>query len=473
MGLDYKKLDFKCGIEIHQQLEGKKLFCDCPTDIRRDKPDFEVVRRLRAIAGEVGGVDIAALHEQMKRKYFVYQGYNETTCLVELDEEPPHEVNKEALRITLQIAVMLNAKIVDTVRFMRKTVIDGSNTSGFQRTALVGMNGYIMVDGKKIGIPTICLEEESCQVIERKPDHDVYNLSRLGIPLIEIATDPDIENAEECKKAALKLGMILRSVDGLKRGIGSIRQDVNISIKGGARTEIKGFQEVKSIPVVIEHEVKRQLSLTKSGKKVEPGVRKAEPDGTTSFLRPMPGAARMYPETDVMPVRVEIKGIKKVELIEEKAEKIHKLGLGKDLADAVSKAGKADIVIGFVKKFGKVKPAFIAETMISTPKTIRRKENVEVYPTDEEYEKIFEHLNKGTISKDSIYDILVELGKTKKLDFSKHKLMSDAELEKEIKKIIKEFEKLPLNAVIGRAMGKLKGKAEGRKIVEMIKKFKK
>lgn len=471
MELDYKKLGFKCGIEIHQQLEGKKLFCKCPTTIRKDKPDFKIVRKLRAAAGETGEIDEAAAYEQVKDKTFVYQGYYDTTCLVELDEEPPQDLNKEALKTALQIAHLLNAQVVDELQFMRKTVVDGSNTSGFQRTALLARNGFVEVNGKKIGIPVLCLEEEACQVIERTKDYDVYNLSRLGIPLIEIATDASISSPEECKEAAAKIGMILRSVEGVKRGLGTIRQDVNVSIKDGVRVEIKGFQEYRSISKVIDNEIKRQIAEIKKGKKLKPEVRKAESDFSTSFLRPMPGAARMYPETDVPIMKIEEYEAEKVELLDEKAEKIKKLGLGQDLANAATKAGKADIVFKFSEKFKNVKPAFIAETIISTPKTIKKKENIDCNPSEADFEKIFDELNKGKISKDTVYDALVNFAKNKKLDFSKFELMSDEELEKELKKISAENKGLQFNALIGRAMAKLKGKADGKKIVEMLKKL--
>jgi len=166
--LDYEKIGLKVGIECHQQLEGHKLFCNCPTEIRKDNPDFKIIRRLRASAGEEGKVDQAALHEQKKQKYFVYQGYNDINCEIEIDESPPLPVNQEALKASLMVAKMLNCEIVDEIQVMRKTVIDGSNTSGFQRTMLIGMHGFVDVNGKKIGVDTVCLEEEACQIIERK-----------------------------------------------------------------------------------------------------------------------------------------------------------------------------------------------------------------------------------------------------------------------------------------------------------------
>ena len=224
--------------------------------------------------------------------------------------------------------------------------------------------------------------------------------------------------------------MILRSVPGLKRGLGTIRQDVNVSVKDGARTEIKGFQEVRSIPAVIDNEIKRQLDMIKKGKRAEESVRKAEADGTTSYLRPMPGAERMYPETDVPAITPEIKDIGKVELLSEKSGRMMKLGLAKDLANAVAKEGKADIMLDFAGKFPDVKPAFIAETMISTPRTLKRKENIDVRPTDRDFETIFSRINEGKISRDAVYDILKDIGKTGKPDFSKYGNLTGSEIEK-------------------------------------------
>ena len=467
--LDYHHLGLMMGLEIHQQLEGKKLFCNCPTQIRRDKPHFEVRRRLRISAGEMGAVDVAAEHEQKKSKYFLYQGYQDTTCLLELDEQPPGKVNPDSLRVAIQVATLLNCKIVDVIQFMRKTVIDGSNTSGFQRTALIGTNGHITVNHKKIGIATVCLEEDACQAIERDKERDVYNLSRLGIPLIEIATTPEIHMPEECKEAALKIGMILRSVEGLKRGIGSIRQDVNISIAGGARTEVKGFQDVQSIPTVVKYEIDRQKKMLEQGEVIERTVRKAEEDGTTTFLRPMPGAARMYPETDVAFVYPILTDVTHIELLEEKAEKLQKLGLGKDLANAVTKMGKADKVVELVQRYKNVKASFIAETFVSTPTTIKRKEKIDVEPTDAQFEEIIAALDQGKITKDSVYDLLCDLGRKGTMNFDKYMLLSDETINHELEAILKESQGLAFNAILGKAMGKLKGKADAQKVIELLK----
>ena len=167
MDIDYAELGLKCGLEIHQQLDTFKLFCNCPSLLKQSEPDFIVKRKLHAVAGETGGVDEAAVYEAGKEKEFLYEGYN-TTCLVELDEEPPHLINQEALKIALQIALLLNCKIFPITQIMRKTVLDGSNTSGFQRTVLIARDGWVETSLGKIGIDTICLEEDSARIIEKK-----------------------------------------------------------------------------------------------------------------------------------------------------------------------------------------------------------------------------------------------------------------------------------------------------------------
>src|SRR3989344_5974561 len=255
--LDYQKLKFKSGLEIHQQLDTNKLFCNCLSVLRNDEPDFEVCRKLHAVAGESGEIDVAARYQASLKKEFVYQGYN-TTCLVELDEEPPYEINQDALKIALQISILLNCKIQPITKIMRKTVIDGSNTSGFQRTVMIARDGYVETSKGNVRILGMFLEEDSARSIERTDKKVIYRLDRLGIPLVEISTDPDIKDAEHAKETALKIGEILRSCR-VRRGIGTIRQDINISIKNSNRVELKGFQDPKIMIQTVENEVKRQL----------------------------------------------------------------------------------------------------------------------------------------------------------------------------------------------------------------------
>jgi glutamyl-tRNA(Gln) amidotransferase subunit E len=615
MGLDYKKIGLKCGIEIHQQLDTHKLFCSCPFNLRDDKPDVVVKRSLRAVAGETGEIDVAARHEMEKGLYFIYEAYSDTTCLVELDEEPPQPMNPEALGTVLQVAKMMNASVVDEVQVMRKTVINGSNTAGFQRTALVAVDGYIEIDSKKIGVPTISIEEDAAKDISKGVDKDgrpfvVYRLDRLGVPLIEIGTDPDISTPEECKACAEKIGMILRSTGKVARGLGTIRQDVNVSVASGARIEIKGAQDLKMLPVLVENEAKRQLALvsvkeelqkrrfslrnfksadvtavfkdTKCafvnkaiadgavvlaftlpgfvellGKETQPGkrlgtefsdyakvktgiggiihsdedlskykfskeeiekmrvelkpgvveafalivadkkvakiamkhvldratacfdgvpreVRKANPDGTTTYMRPMPGAARMYPETDIPPIKPDVSEVKIPELLTAKKERFkEKHKLAEDLARDLSKSGKHGIFEDFVDRFRNIKPAFIAETMISLPKNLKRRYNADIGKiTHADLERIFSLLDAGKLTKDCVEDILLAICKGEKVDYSKYTTLTEKELESEIKKIIASSKELEFKVLVGKVMGTLKGRAEGKKIIEMLKKLK-
>ncbi len=464
--MDYKKLGFRCGLEIHQQLEGKKLFCDCPTLNSRERPDVHFERRLRAVVGETGEIDIAAKYEMEKSKKFIYEADSKDCCLVEMDEEPPHSINKEAVDIVLQVALMLKAKIVDEIQVMRKTVIDGSNVSGFQRTALIAYDGIIETSKGNVRIPTICLEEEAAQKIGETKEHTKYRLDRLGIPLIEIATDTDIKDNYHAKEVAEKIGMILRSIGKVKRGIGTIRQDVNVSIKDKSRVEMKGFQDLRSIPNVIEKEVKRQLKL----RKFSPEVRKVNSDGTTSYLRPMPGEARMYPETDVIPLKVSVKDIADApELIHEKAKRFEKLGLNKDLANYFAK-NKADVFEDAVKRFKNLKPSFIASIFTSL-KDISKKYNVDIGKlTDDVVLEVLSFLNKGDISKTVVTESIVDYAKGK-FDIKKYKSASKGDLEKEIKKIVKGKPGLSIGAYMGLIMGKYKGKVDGKTVMEILKKI--
>ncbi len=468
--MDYKKLGFKCGIEIHQQLDTHKLFCECPSKIVDDKPDKIIKRYIRAAAGETGEIDVAAKHEMTKKKYFEYYYYNESSCLVELDEEPPHPINDEALKIALVIAKLLNADIVDEIQVMRKTIVDGSNTSAFQRTALIARNGFIETSKGKVGIDLICLEEDAAKIVKRSKSHDVYNISRLGIPLVEIATDASIKDPLHAKEVASKLGMILRSTK-VKRGLGTIRQDVNLSIKGGARTEIKGFQDLKSMPKIMDKEIERQLRLIKQGKKVSKDVRKAEADLSTKFLRPIPGSARMYPETDVPPIKPDIKNIKIPKLITEKVEDLKKIGISKEIASTLVKEQKLELFKEF-KKFKNIEPKFIAATLINSPKEIKKRYNIEPKFDHKVLSELFRALDKGKIAKEAVFEILVEVSQGKNLEIGKYELLSDKELEKEIKKIVTSKPDLPMGALMGIAMKKFRGKADGKKIAEVINKWK-
>ena len=465
--MDYKKLGFKCGLEIHQQLETEKLFCSCPSLVNDpNKADILFSRKLRAVVGETGEIDKAAAHEQAKAKTINYEACSSSSCLVEMDEEPPHPINPKAVETALQVAHLLNAKVVDEIQVMRKTVVDGSNTTGFQRTALVAMDGFIETSKGKVRIPIICLEEEAAKKIKEDKTSITYRLDRLGVPLIEIGTEPDIKDPEHAKETAQKIGMILRSTGKVKRGIGSIRQDVNISIKGHPRVEIKGFQDLKSMPKTIENEIERQ----KKEKNATSHVRKANPDLTTTYLRPMPCAARMYPETDVIPIKPEAIEHEEIELIEDRINELKKYKIEEGVAKQFVRENKDKQLINYFKTYKNIKPAFITQTLTSSVKEVKKQFNADINPTGEDYNLIFKELNNGKIAKDSVLQILKENKPVKKI-ISKFELLSDEELEKNLKEIIQQNTNLPFNALIGKAMAKLKGKADGRKIVETLRKL--
>jgi len=264
MTVDYRKIGLKVGLEIHQQLNSeKKLFCDCKTELFKGDPEITFLRRLRPTQSELGQVDPAAFFEFQKGVKILYEANRDTACLVEMDEEPPHNLNREALETALIISLMLKAKPVDEIHVMRKTVIDGSNTTGFQRTCVVAFNGEVETKEKTVPIQHVGLEEDAARKMGENDNVLRYRIDRLCIPLVEVATAPVIYTPQEAQEVALAIGRILRATGKVKRGLGTIRQDLNISIPNGALVEIKGVQELELVSLVVENEVQRQLNLLK------------------------------------------------------------------------------------------------------------------------------------------------------------------------------------------------------------------
>ena len=622
--VDYIKLGLRVGLEVHQQLDTRhKLFCNCPT-ILEDDYVLEIVRRLRPVKSELGEVDPAALFEYKRGREFVYQVTRNSTCLVEMDEEPPHPINREAVEIALTTALMLGSKPVDEIHVMRKEVIDGSNTTGFQRTAIVAMGGQLRCGGRLIGIQTICLEEDAARKIREDGRRVVYRLDRLGIPLIEIATEPDIRTPREAREVALAIGRILRATGRVKRGLGTIRQDLNISIEGGAKTEVKGVQELDLIPKVIEYEVSRQLRLlelreklrertspqelefnpvdvteilkgSKSriirrglkrgyriyalrlkklsgliGFELQPGrrfgtelsdyarfwggvtgiihtdelpgygiteeetemlrkavgatgkdaviitigprencieglkavyervleafkgvpeeTRAARPDGTTSYSRPRPGAARMYPETDIPPMVVSRELIERLrenlpKTLEERVEEIMmRDGLNRELAEAVVdseyyRAYEEAVAVG-------VSPTIAARILTQTIKSLRRS-GVPVEKIGEHHlTQLFRALSEGKIVKEAIEDVLSWIARNPEKDISDalQALGIETLTEEEVIKLIDEIieankEEIikagprALGIVMKRLMRQIRGRFDGGKAKRLVEKM--
>ncbi|MGD8543956.1 MAG: Glu-tRNA(Gln) amidotransferase subunit GatE [Candidatus Bathyarchaeota archaeon] len=264
MNIDYSKVGLKTGLEVHQQLDTEtKLFCSCKPELFKEEPEITFLRRLRPTQSELGQIDPAAYFEFQKGVKIRYEANRKTSCLVEMDEEPPHNLDQEAVETALTVALMMNAKLVDEIHVMRKTVIDGSNTTGFQRTCVIALNGEISIEGKKVPIQHVSLEEDAARKMGEKGSTIQYRIDRLGIPLIEVTTAPVIYSPQEAEKTALAIGRILRATRKVKRGLGTIRQDLNISIRDGALIEIKGVQQLELVSKVVEYEVQRQLGLLK------------------------------------------------------------------------------------------------------------------------------------------------------------------------------------------------------------------
>ncbi|MEK6928367.1 MAG: Glu-tRNA(Gln) amidotransferase subunit GatE [Nanoarchaeota archaeon] len=476
--MEYTKIGLKTGLEIHQQLDCGKLFCACPGYLRNDEPDFTIMRKLHAVAGETGEIDAAVSHEMEIGRKFYYQGYKDSICLVEIDEEPPHFINELALNEALKIALLLNCEIYPIIQIMRKTVIDGSNTSGFQRTLLLAHSGFVETSFGKVKIDTLCLEEDSARIISKDKDKAVYRLDRLGIPLVEIATAPVLDTPEKIKETALKLGEILRACK-VKRGIGTIRQDVNMSIKGHERVEIKGFQDASMMIETIRKETERQQRELGEGKK-EGEVRNALENGESEFLRPLPGKARMYPETDLLLLRI---GRERINELKKKLPK-----LKHEIRDELRKKGLSDEMIGLVldghlDEFEVLlrvydKDANLVAKMVSlwrnefASKLKKSIGEIEEILSERVLEKVLEEIIAGRVNEGDTKGILFRIASGEnvsdalKIDRTGHDV-----LEEQIAQIVKENPGLSANAYMGLVIQKLGKGIEKRKAMEILERL--
>ncbi|MCW8802501.1 MAG: Glu-tRNA(Gln) amidotransferase subunit GatE [Candidatus Bathyarchaeota archaeon] len=625
MSKKYSKIGFKSGLEIHQQLNSKeKLFCSCEPELFKEDPQYTFLRKLRPAQSELGKVDDAALFEFQKEKQILYEANNDTACLVEMDEEPPHDLNSEAVEITLLTSLMMNMKPVDEVHVMRKMVIDGSNTTGFQRTCVVALNGAIDVKGKSVEISQVSLEEDAARKMGTEGQLIRYRIDRLGIPLIEITTAPVLYTPQEAQDAAAAIGRILRATRRVRRGLGTIRQDVNVSIRDGALIEIKGVQELDLVSQVIENEVQRQLSLlelkeelknrgvteseltedfvdvtnvfmnTKSKvlanaiknknpvlavklpcfdgllkKELAPGMRlgselagmarfwgkvggifhtdempaygvtneemdelakilkkqpqdalvfvadtkqnavdalkaviarakvallcvpeetrAANPDGTTKYMRPRPGAARMYPETDVPPIQITKEYIDDLKSrLPELPEQLMKR-LMKDY-DLNQKLVKQLLDSEYLELFEclasqtKVSATVIAVALTETMKALKRDGVAVESVTDDQFKELCNLIDTGKTAKESIPEVLTWLAKNEDckvqdaLDSLGLSMMSKKELVALVDEVLEQNSEFiehrgkgAFGAVMGIVMKKARGRVKPKDVNEILK----
>jgi glutamyl-tRNA(Gln) amidotransferase subunit E len=607
---DYADLGLVAGLEIHQQLDtATKLFCSCPTARREpEESDRRFTRYLHPTRSELGEIDDAALEESKVEREFEYLAFD-TTCLVEEDDEPPARLDEEALETTLEIAALLDMDIVDSVQVMRKIVVDGSNTTGFQRSSLVATDGEIETSEGPVSITDMLLEEESAQRVEETETGVRYGLDRLGIPLVEIGTGPDIRSPEQAREAAERIGMLLRSTGKVKRGLGTIRQDVNVSIADGARIELKGVQSLDDIDDIVRLEAHRQVRLLELrdelaerdaavgepqdvtetfadtdsgvisgasavmavplygfdgivGAEIQPdrrlgtelsdhakrhgaggifhtdelpayGVTEAEvdalrnavgadesdavaivaadrevaeqsieavaeraetalegvpeetrdanEDGTSRYLRPLPGAARMYPETDVPPVEPDPAAIETPELLTEKVERYQdEYGLDAGLAEQVAYGRRMPVFETAVDRG--VDPTTAATTLESTVTEIRRHDAPVENLTDDHLLGVLDLVESGDLAKEGIGEVLTVLAEQP--DLSAAEGVEEAGLsgidEDEVREAVAEVVERnadqveaegmgAFSALMGEAMGALRGKADGEVVSDVLR----
>ncbi|MCH2397172.1 MAG: Glu-tRNA(Gln) amidotransferase subunit GatE [Nitrososphaerales archaeon] len=619
--MENKQYELKVGLEIHQQLASStKLFCRC-NGFHSIGDEIYFNRILRPTQSELGKTDPAALFESRKAKKMNYIANTNTSCLVEADEEPPHEISQEALDIALTISYLLNSEPVDEIHVMRKLVIDGSNTTGFQRTVIIATGGKLQVEDISIPVLAVSLEEDASRIIEKNEDESTYSLDRLSIPLIEITLAPMKFKKEETEKIALTLGRLMRTTGKVARGIGTIRQDVNISIDGKNIIEVKGVQQLDMLTSIIEFENDRQENLvniknellkrglnkddfsTKSvevsnifrntesklikkviqnngkvtaikaqkfneliGKEKQKGTRLGRDisslvkffgyggifhsdelpnygitedeckeinnilnnqkndafiiltgksdnmeiavksienrlkqclvgipaetrtpteEGMTNFMRPRPGSARMYPETDIIPVRItdeKRSQIKKSlpESYDQQINNYKQIGLNDKLSIQIFDSKYKSLFEKLVKEID-LTPNFIAAQLTETLINLSRN-GVDISKIkDSDLELIFLEIQSGVIAKESFEEIIQNIcnNKMKLNDIitkMKDNKLSDQDIEKIIKEIIiqkkdiiEEKGQESFSILMGEAMKKLRGKVDGKKVSDKIR----
>ena len=622
--LDIDKIGLKVGLEIHQQLStNKKLFCNC-SSTETGEFTSKLSRKLRATKSELGTYDPAALFESTKSKRMIYYTNPDSCCLVEQDEEPPHDLDHDTKNIAILIASSLKSNIFSEIYPMRKMVIDGSNTSGFQRTMLISQGGYLDVEGRKIGIQSICLEEDAAKLLDDRETERDFSLERLGIPLVEIALEPVKAGPSEMRKIALALGRLLRTTKKVARGLGSIRQDVNVSVSNSGVVEVKGVQQLDQLEKVVEYEAKRQhgliliseklakLNLEKISKRedvtditeimkeckskiiqkslkekavikaikiknfsgmfsfspyenirlgkelgqlvrffgiggifhsdelpnygiensdiekiknliqindndgfliiagkdstidfaidsiinriddaklgVPAETRMATQTGETVYLRPRPGASRMYPETDIPPIIVTKDEINFAEKNipkswdESLCDLQKKYELNPQLAEQIFDSEYLEL-FEKISTNKKSSPNFVASVLCSTITNLERRGLDPNLLKHDEIIKTFEFLNVGKISKESVEMIFEQImsGKTKSVDETIQKssigTINDEELTKIVDGIIQKNLELinnqgshSIGSLMGIIMKSLRGKASGEKINQLLQK---
>ena len=617
---NYKELGLMMGLEIHQQLDSKtKLFCRCPNSLTDKKPERKIFRRLRPTQSELGEIDRAAYEESQRNLQFVYEAYDHHTCLVEADEEPPSPLNQEAVDISIILASLMNMKVVDEFHTMRKQVIDGSNTSGFQRTGILATDGYVETEYGDVTIETLGREEDAARRIGEQDGNIVFRLDSLGIPLAEITTSPDMHHPLQVKAVAYQLGQILRSTS-VKRGLGTIRQDLNISIKEGSRIEVKGVQDLDLMPTIVENEVQRQLNLidiskqlqergacveeeiidvtkylenTESkviqnslakenscilaiklrkfngliGREIQPGkrlgteysehgkimgvsglfhtdelpaygivqeevdtlrdileldeddafilvaeektkahnalleiikrakqslegvpeeTRRAQDDGNTQYLRPLPTASRMYVETDIPTEIIEKERVKKIasnlpELPVVKKERIEKeYKLSEDLAKQLVQRNRADLFEEIKKELPSMDSVKIASDIVYTIKDLKRDGYDITKLTKDALVEVFSLVDNDVIpaaeTEVILKDVCNDISPRDSVKNNNLEKLSDDIIVDTIKEIIEENKNMieqrkmgAMGPLMGKAMAKFKGKADGQTVSNVIK----
>lgn len=278
------------------------------------------------------------IHCELKTKSKMFSagltsfGKQANTCVNEIDLGHPGilpTVNKEAVKKALQACIALHLQIDSLVKFDRKNYYYSDLPKGFQITQQfhpLGRHGYITihVDGqsKRIGINRIHMEEDTAKQYHLD-EVTLIDYNRAGTPLIEIVSEPDMTSGKEAAAyvEALRQTLYYLGVSDVKMEEGSLRCDVNVSLKPkgssvfGVKNEIKNLNSISNVEKAIDYEIKRQKDILDAGGVIEQATRRYdEATKTTVLMRKKEGSVdyKFFPEPNILPIQLDPKWIEEI-----------------------------------------------------------------------------------------------------------------------------------------------------------------
>ncbi len=437
------------GLEVHVQLNTRtKLFCSCPVE-EEAEPNTNVCE----------------------------------ICLGYPGSKP--KLNKRALELATKIAKALNCKIRPRILFSRKVYFYPDLPKNYQITqndTTLGYGGYIeLSNGKKIRIRELHIEEDPAKIVEHKDNYILLDFNRSGTPLVEIVTEPDFENIDEVREFFKKLLAILDYLDAFDPNKGVIKADVNVSVEGGGRVEVKNVMGIKNIEAAINYELTRQREIVKAGGKVERETRHFR----EKSKKTIPARKKEFEEDygyifDTDLPYYEVPEVELPKMPWEVKDELISLGVKPNIAEAIAFYSK-DHGLGFLELAKRNKE--IANELAKWYQVFFEAEVSfdQVKPLLNEFVEAVKWYLEGKLNNQGIRKAILEgLKEGSILKVAERYKLIEID-EKLIEEVIKDNPKAvndylsgkknAINALVGAVMRKTKGRANPQKVRELLEKY--